>query len=169
MQWTFVWEWFPQVFFQRHISLVELPPSSFPHFGNSVAFLHDILFPPLMHSHFWIRVECHLQLEQVLSLGKNSKDKNHTLPQKLFYNVHKSHLHCNNPSFSEFLLCKRSQIYNLVSFCASVEVRHDQCFKTSRFALTRLDSLKICFKLVSRVQSGSFWLAHWVRVELANI
>ena len=99
-------------------------------------------------------------------LDKDKQDKNSPMPQTLCCNVNKTIcMETINVFLSSCL------VYVLRSTTRSsllLKLRPSHCFETYRFVLSRLESLRICIKLVTCVEFCRHRLTHWLRVKLAS-
>ena len=128
-----------------------------------------ILFPHFTHFPlfcFTLNFQCLLQLEHVVPLDKYSYDRNDPLLQALCINVHKTHWIETNKLF---VSSRCVETLTSAVWSHSLTVRQDHIFKISGFAQTGLETLQICIKLISCVESSRQRLALWVRVKMTSI
>ena len=111
-------------------------------------------------------VECLFQFGLVLNVQKDSNDETADC-FKHFVAM------CTVPIGIEtvniFLSSCCVEAFNSAVRSHSLKLRQDYFFETSRIVLMALESLQICIKLVSCVQTCRHRLTHWVRVKLASI
>ena len=71
--------------------------------------------------------------------------------------------------FNSFTRSGCAKVLNSSVRSNSLKIRHDHIFETSRFNLMGVESLQICIKLTSCLESSRRRLSHWVRANLASI